>query len=257
MSNSLDPLLALSPCPFCGDSEAPRVEAQGYGQFNVVCDASNAGCGAASGLFHKPSEAIAAWNARTKATPICRACNPTDADLQEFANEESMVAEGFTPREGFVSVHDRYPCTCGSTNRLPPPDAVKYPDSGFRTDADALAIWAAHMYDTGGTPYWGADAMHSHKHEATNYYRHLLRAANAREGGWLPIGSAPERERVLVCGGDVRSVCIAQNDPERYSPGPKDYQCWYQETSRGSGSIHPPPTHWQPLPPAPGSETQS
>lgn len=65
--------------------------------------------------------------------------------LQEAATQLRTAAS-----EGGASVH-----------RLPPPDAVEYPDSGFRTDKNALALWAAHMYDTGGTPYWGADAMHS------------------------------------------------------------------------------------------------
>lgn len=64
-------------------------------------------------------------------------------------------------------------------NRLPEPDAVEYPDSGFRKDADALAIWAAHMYDTGGEPYWSADSMHSH----CAYWREMWRAANARAEG--------------------------------------------------------------------------
>ena len=64
-------------------------------------------------------------------------------------------------------------------NQLPPPDAVEYPDSGFRADVDALRIWEANMYDTGGTPYWSADSMHSHG------YRKML-ASKAESESLVP-----------------------------------------------------------------------
>jgi hypothetical protein len=69
---------------------------------------------------------------------------------------------------------------------------------------------------------------------------------------WRPIETAPEYIAVLVCGGDCRGrVCIAMNDPTRFSPAPNAMQSWYEQVSRGTGSIWPAPTHWMPLPSPP------
>lgn len=78
----------------------------------------------------------------------------------------------------------------------------------------------------------------------------------AGEPVWRPIETAPDRERVLVCGGSVVNVTIAESDPGRYQQGSVTVrQEWYRVTSRGAGRIWPHPTHWQPLPTAPGATT--
>lgn len=92
----------------------------------------------------------------------------------------------------------------------------------------------------------------------------LLEAADALEAAeseWLPIETAPEKARVLVTGGDTpNSVCIAINDPDRYTPYHESHhrlpriQGWYSDTTRGSGKIWPAPTHWRPLPAPPKKE---
>ncbi len=78
---------------------------------------------------------------------------------------------------------------------------------------------------------------------------------------WQPIESAPEKVRVLVCGGDTpNKVSTAINDPDRYTPWHESHaalpriQAWYSETTRGSGKIWPAPTHWMPLPAPPEVE---
>lgn len=68
---------------------------------------------------------------------------------------------------------------------------------------------------------------------------------------WRDISSAPVRKRVLVCGGEIgdRPV-IASDIPGMCSPvpPPDGTQEWYRETSRGTGSIWPHPTHWMEIP---------
>lgn len=78
----------LEPCPFCGKSVATLSNAKeledccnfedddvcpdcmdwsgGCGFHTVVCGVTDGGCGAATGYFPTKSEAIAAWNRRTK-----------------------------------------------------------------------------------------------------------------------------------------------------------------------------------------------
>lgn len=66
---------------------------------------------------------------------------------------------------------------------------------------------------------------------------------------WKPIDTAPDLERVLVCGWNPRHGNVA------------GYWWWYEDTiTDGSGSKHPDATHWSPLilprefPAAPSSE---
>ena len=66
---------------------------------------------------------------------------------------------------------------------------------------------------------------------------------------WKPIDTAPDLERVLVCGWNPRHGNVA------------GYWWWYEDTiTDGSGSKHPDATHWAPLvlpqefPAAPSSE---
>lgn len=81
-----------------------------------------------------------------------------------------------------------------------------------------------------------------------------IAAWNSRAPGWMPIETAPIKQVVLVCGGDLREVEMAQCDPGRYTPWseshhvPPPIASWYLRTSRGSGKIWPAPTHWMPLP---------
>lgn len=88
-----------------------------------------------------------------------------------------------------------------------------------------------------------------------------IKAWNTRAPQWQAIESAPEKVRVLVCGGDTpNKVSTAINDPDRYTPWHESHaalpriQAWYSETTRGSGKIWPAPTHWQPLPAPPEVE---
>lgn len=82
--------------------------------------------------------------------------------------------------------------------------------------------------------------------------RNIIAAPDDRRpvDGWLPIESAPMRQRVIVCHGDG-CVEIAESDPGRYSQLPKTEPEWYRITSRGTGKIWPHPTHWLPLPAPP------
>lgn len=42
---------------------------------------------------------------------------------------------------------------------LPIPDAVHYPDTGFRRDTYAVRLFEAHGYDTGGDPFYSAETV--------------------------------------------------------------------------------------------------
>ena len=94
----------LKPCPFCGSATAPKVSS--YCGFVVRCRAITGGCGAETGRFRDPSEAIAAWNKRadqSKELDALRAfaqavmdCWPDGwgiegDDLQHIATEHGML----------------------------------------------------------------------------------------------------------------------------------------------------------------------
>ncbi len=93
---------------------------------------------------------------------------------------------------------------------------------------------------------------------AMNFLRtHGPALAALVEDAWQPIETAPERQRVLVCGGATpNGVCFAECDPGRYVPYDPSAdrailpKAWYSDTTRGSGSIWPSPTHWMPVPAA-------
>lgn len=75
---------------------------------------------------------------------------------------------------------------------------------------------------------------------------------------WQRTDGAPEKVRVLVSGGDTpNGVCVAINDPDRYTPWHESHaslprlKAWYSDSTRGSGKIWPAPTHWMPLPTPP------
>ena len=59
----------LRECPFCGNEYAPRLMRR-YGvngwrdRYYVLCEYDTGGCGAESGWYHSPREAVAAWNTR-------------------------------------------------------------------------------------------------------------------------------------------------------------------------------------------------
>jgi hypothetical protein len=59
----------LRSCPFCGEILAPtlivRKGKNGWrDRYAVLCDYNEGGCGAESGWYHSPEEAIASWNRR-------------------------------------------------------------------------------------------------------------------------------------------------------------------------------------------------
>ena len=59
----------LKPCPFCGNEPTIIVRKGKDGwrdRYSVLCDYEHGGCGAESGWYHYESEAIEAWNRRTK-----------------------------------------------------------------------------------------------------------------------------------------------------------------------------------------------
>ena len=59
----------LKPCPFCGSSDAPRLDTR-HGKdgwrdrYMVVCDYTDGGCGSSSGWYYYFVEAIERWNQR-------------------------------------------------------------------------------------------------------------------------------------------------------------------------------------------------
>lgn len=72
--------MKLKPCPFCGSQTAPGVylsqviddpEYQPtlfdtiYGDWQVVCDFNNGGCGVCSRPFNTPEDAEKFWNTRS------------------------------------------------------------------------------------------------------------------------------------------------------------------------------------------------
>lgn len=76
--------IELEHCPFCGNNDAPKVLDQNevnlldeedfdyvtHPYYAVVCSVNakpNKGCGASSGYYQTPEEAIAAWNRRATA----------------------------------------------------------------------------------------------------------------------------------------------------------------------------------------------
>ena len=100
---------------------------------------------------------------------------------------------------------------------------------------------------------WGESVEHATLQRCADE----LRVLASRAGGWLPIESAPTKQRVLVCGGDTpNGTAIATCDPGRYTPWHESHdelpmvRSWYADTMSGR-SIWPHPTHWRPLPAAP------
>ncbi len=59
--------------------------------------------------------------------------------------------------------------------------AVVYPDSGLRNDEQALALWRAAMYDTGGDPLFSADQLRDYATQGVG--------ADAKDG--LPFRIVP------------------------------------------------------------------
>ena len=78
---------------------------------------------------------------------------------------------------------------------------------------------------------------------------------------WMPIETAPTKQRVLVCGGDTpNGTAIAICDPGRYTPWHESHdelpmiRSWYSDAA--GRSIWPHPTHWMPLPAPPMGASQ-
>jgi len=85
---------------------------------------------------------------------------------------------------------------------LPEPTGVEYPDSGFRTDEHALALWAAHGYDTGGEPYYSADQLHSYASRKV----HECRLAQPQTNVYKAYNSWPKDIRDKLSLHDLRRM---------------------------------------------------
>lgn len=114
-----------------------------------------------------------------------------------------------------------------------------------------------------------ADQMRAYATEATNYYGHLLRAANAR-GEWLPIESAPKDGSLFLCWVSATRYSSSDGECSSYDHDVSDFDFaqWrthsetpgegYFMNMMGQIGDTQDITHWQKLtPPALGSEAKS
>lgn len=63
----------LKYCPFCGNEVVRLIKRYGVdgwrNKYYISCDYNDGGCGASSGWYHSPEEAVECWNRRNGFSP--------------------------------------------------------------------------------------------------------------------------------------------------------------------------------------------
>lgn len=90
----------LKPCPFCGKTNIFVCKEDG--EYQVVCDFSQEGCGASSGFRESMKKAVEVWNRRVDISAL------TAADVQPVIETENMatVSDEFICKKCGIHLED-------------------------------------------------------------------------------------------------------------------------------------------------------